>query len=224
MALQEVKDLWADYDRKLDRSIRLNTRLLRQSALDRADSSLRWLSRAILVEVLFNLAVVIALGVFIGSHLTELRFLVPAAVLDLAALLLIATGVRQLVALAAIDYGQPVVAIQKQLAELRIQRIRTSKWTLLTSPLLWTPFMIVALEALLGFDVYLLGAPYLLANLLVGGAVIPLVLWIANRHAGRLQGSPLMRSILDDLAGRNLVKATAFLDSLDRFEREEAAA
>jgi hypothetical protein len=221
MDLQDMKDRWAEYDRKLETSLRLNTRILREINLSRVDSVLKRLSRLIVFELLANIGAAAVLGMFIARHLEEARFLAPAVLLSFSSVALVIASIRQLGALHGLDYSAPVVAIQKQLEALRIERIRTTQWVLLLSPLLWTPLLIVALEGLLGIDSYLfLDGRWLAANLLVGLAFIPLMLWVARRFAGRWQGSPLVRSLMDDLAGRSLVAAAGFLSTLSGFEEE----
>ncbi len=221
MDLQEMKDRWADYDRKLEASLRLNTRVLREINLGRVDSSLKRLSRLLVFELLADLAAVVILGMFIAGHAGEMRFLAPALVLGVCAVAFVMKSIRQLVALHGLDYSAPVVVIQKQLEALRIERIRATKWVLLLSPLLWTPLLIVALEGLFGVDAYLfLDGTWLATNLLFGLAFIPLMLWTARRFAGRWQGSPLVQRLMDDLAGRSLVEAAGFLGVLSRFEEE----
>jgi hypothetical protein len=221
MELQDLKNLWAEYDRKLDTSLRLNSRIWRELNLSRVDSALKRLSRLLVFELLMNLAVVMALGWFIAEHAGEMRFLAPALALGLCAVALVIASIRQLAALHSLDYSAPVVAIQKRLEALRIERIRATKWVLLLSPLLWTPLLIVALEGLFGLDAYLfLDGRWLAANLLFGLAFIPVMLWAARRFAGRWQGSPLVQSLMDDLAGRSLVAAAGFLSELSRFEEE----
>ena len=120
-----------------------------------------------------------------------------------------------------IDYAAPVIEQQKQLERLRVLRIRKSKWILLLAPLLWTPLFIFGLS-LLGFDAGRLGAPYLLANLAFGIAVIPVLLWLSRRPA--VQRSRLFGQFADDLAGRSLVRARAQLASLAAFEGVETTA
>jgi hypothetical protein len=216
-----MKDRWAEYDRKLEASLRLNTRMLREINLGRVDFSLKRLSRLLVFELLADLAAVVVLGLFIAGHAGEVRFLAPALLLGVCAVAFVIASIRQLAALHGLDYSAPVVAIQKQLEALRIERLRATKWILLLSPLLWTPLLIVALEGLLGLDAYLfLDGTWLAANLLVGLAVIPLMLWAARRFAGRWQGSPLVRSLMDDIAGRSLVEAAGFLNALSGFEAE----
>ncbi len=222
MDLQEMKDRWTEYDRKLDTSLRLNTRILREINLSRVDSALKRLTRLIVFELLMDLGAVVALGMFIASHVGEMRFLAPAVLLDVCAVGFVIASIRQLVALYSLDYSAPVVAIQKQIQTLRIERIRITKWVFLLSPLLWTPLLIVALEGLFGLDSYLfLDGTWLAANLLFGLAFLLLMVWISRRYTDRWQRSPLMQRLMDDIAGRSLTVAAGFLGTLSRFEEEE---
>ena len=100
-------------------------------------------------------------------------------------------------------------------------RIRTTKWTLLLSPLLWTPLFIVGMKSLFDVDVYAaFGTACLVAHVLFGLVVIGLGLWISKRYAGRMEGSPVMQRLLREISGRNLAAATDFLQSLAEFENE----
>ena len=190
--------------------------------MHRTSSALDRLFRSILVELLINVAAIGLLGLFMANHIGEPEFLAPAIVLDLFAISLIVDGGRQLAALGSVDYSAPIVVIQKKLETLRIQRIRTAKWTLLLAPLLWMPLLIVTLEGVFGVNAYAeLDRGWLAVNLLTSVAVIPLMVWASRRYADRLQRSPLVKRLMNDLAGRNLRKAEAFLEKLARFEQEE---
>ena len=222
MALQELKDQWADYDRKLDASLRLNVSLLRESGLGRTRSVLTRLLYRVVGDLVINLALVVALGMFMANHFDQPRFLVPALALNVGFILLVIGSAHQLAGLEAIDYGAPVLAIQKRLQQLRILRIRTTKWLLLCVPLAWTPMLIVTLKGYLGLDAYaLFPGRWLAANLALGVAAIPVLIWLSRRFAGRIGGSPFYRRLLDDIAGRNLAAATGYLDALASFERDQ---
>jgi hypothetical protein len=83
------------------------------------------------------------------------------------------------------------------------QRIRVTKWTLLSAPLLWTPLLIVALKGQLGLDAYAIFSQS----------------WLA----ANLERSPCIQSLMRDIAGYNLTAAAGFLSSLARFEEESPA-
>ena len=219
MELDDFKRSWEAHDRKLDTLIRLNQDILRHAVLDRARRPLRRLSGLLSVGLLFDVLTVAWLGSFLWDHAAEARFFLPAAALDLCAILLLALRIRQLTILARIDYGAPILAMQKTLAELRIDRIRTTMLTLVVAPLLWPPLLVVGFKALLGVDAYAaFGLPWLLANLAFGVLVILVARWIARRYAGRFDSSPLAQRLMRDLAGYNLSAAMDKLSSLAAFE------
>lgn len=221
--LDDMKRRWEAQDAKLDTMLRLNTRLLQAPALAKAESAMRRLSRWLGIELLLNLLAALWLGSFLWDHAAEPRFMLPAAVLHLGVIALLGACVHQLVAIGSIDYGAPIVEIQKRLEALRAQRSRATMLTLLAAPLLWTPLLIVGLKGLLGLDAYaILSARYLLANVLFGLALIPLAVWIARRYADRMGRSPLVQRLLRDLAGDNLNAAAGFLSRLERFAEEES--
>ncbi len=224
MDLDDLKQRWAEQDRKLDASLRLNNRLLQASALSRAETPLRRLSLLLWAELVLDLILVLWLGSFLAEHVSEARFLIPAAVLHLFVIALGGAGVYQLVAIRALDHGKPIVEIQKSLEALRIQRIRATMLVLLAAPLLWIPLLIVTLKGWLGIDAYVVfDGGWLVANVLFGLAVIPLAVWLSRRYASRMERSPRVQRLLRDLAGHNLNAALGFLERLEEFEAEKRA-
>jgi len=219
MELDDLKTAWRELDRKLDDNRALNLQVFRELKLDKTRSALRQLAAGPLAELLLNGLGLLLLGSFLADHFETAKYAIPALVLHAAVLLLLAADLRQLVRIARIDWAAPVVQIQRDLAELRAARIRTTQLTLLFAPLLWTPLVIVAAKGLLGFDLYLLGPAYIAWNIAFGLAVIPLGLWAARRLAGRLSPNFLQR-LADDVAGRSLATALGHLEEIARFEDE----
>jgi hypothetical protein len=221
LELDDLRKIWLADDAVLETRLHLSAPRLLHAAVDRGRTALRRLAQWLAIEVAAGAGVALWLGSFLGDHTAEPRFAVPAIALMLANLAATIAAVRQLVALRALDYGRPVLEIQKRLDLLRLERLRAVQLALLAGPLLWTPLLIVALRALWGVDAYaVLPGTYLLANLLLGLAIIPIAVWLARRYAGRLEGSHRLRRLMHDLAGHNLKVATAALQDLARFEQE----
>jgi hypothetical protein len=222
MELDDLKRSWEEQGRQLDASLRLNTHLLRESALSKASTATTRLSWLLMAEILLDLVLCVWLGSFNADHITEPRFLIPGIVLHLFAIGSMVLGIHQWLALKRIDYGAPVLEIQKRLGGLRVQRVRATKLILLSVLLLWTPLLIVSLKGLLGVDAYVIfSGAWLAANLALGVAVIPLAVWISKRYADRMERSPLIQRLMRDLAGYNVNAATDFVSSLARFEEEQ---
>jgi hypothetical protein len=219
--LDDLRKTWAEYDRKLDVNIRLSKQLLIATNLNRVRSPLRRLAFFLGLEAVIQFAVVVALGSFIFEHIAMVRFALPAAALDVFAIAILIAIIRQMVAALQTDYDQPIAIIQKRLEDLRVLRIRYIQGIFLVATLAWTPLLIVALKGFWGLDAYrLLGTAYLVANLLVGLAIIPLAIWLSRKFADRMGRSPMIQRFMKDLAGYNLNAAAGFLAALSEFEEE----
>lgn len=218
MELEELKALWEAQNDKLDAIIRLNSRSLQRAKLEKADTALGRLYRSILLEVILNIGGIVLFGWFISSNLTQLRFAIPAVVLDAGLIAVNVALIGQMTAIRAIDYGAPIVTIQHEVELLRIRRIETMKWTLAFCPLVWVPLLIVSFQGLFGVDAYTaFGASYLLANVVFGLAVIPAAVWISRRFAGRVSRSPFLGRVMRVIAGSELSEAMDSLGELMRF-------
>lgn len=221
MELEELKNLWNEGNRRLEASSRLNTLLFTQRNLRRADTSLKRLARGVTFELIVNLIAILSLGWFAADHVREPRFFIPAAVLDVYAIVLIAAGARQLFELRSLDYDEPVVAIQDRLQRLRLARIRATMGTLLFAPLMWLPLLIVATRAFFGVDIYAAASPaWLAANALFGLAVIPIAVVIARAFGPRLERATPIRFLANEIAGRSLAAALDDLAAIRRFAEE----
>jgi hypothetical protein len=225
MDFEDLQQRWHAVDRKLDASIRLNARVVRELSLGKVSSALGRLSRALVIELLINAAGLAWLGNYVADHLRQPRFAGPAAVLALVALAWVVWGGRQLATVARVDYGVPVLGIQQQLEQLAVARLWATRWTLLLGPLLWTPLLIVGLEALFGVDAWIRpGVPFLVANLLFGLLAIPLLMGLGRALARRVGRSPRLQRLLGDLGGHNLAVARRALATLAAFESDPLSA
>jgi hypothetical protein len=222
MELDALKEKWAEHDRKLDVSIRLNRQLLMAANMNRVRSPLRRLAFFVGLGALIGLIGPVILGQFIYQHWAEPRFVLPAVVLHVWVIANLAASIRQIAMALQIDYDKPIAVIQKQLESLRVLRIRITQWALLTGQVVWwIPFLIVALKGFWDVDAYkVFGTAFLLANLAVGLAIIPLAIWVSRKFGDRMGRSPVMQRLMRELAGYNLNAATGFLATLSEFENE----
>ncbi len=219
MEFDEIKSLWAQSNRKLEESLRLNVVLLQRWNLRQTDTSLGRLKRGLVFELVTSVIAAGALAYFGYQHLREPRYLIPAALLYAYVLSYLVAVARQLAQIAGVDYDEPVVAIQRKLGQLRLARVRAALWTLLFAPLMWLPIFVVGLRGIFGIDLYAAASPaWLIGNVLFGLAVIPLAIFLARRYGPRLEGSTAMRRLADAIAGQTLSEALISLDAIRRFE------
>lgn len=219
MELDDLKNLWTAQDRKLDAVLKLNARLLQASLLQSTRGPLRRLKAYLWFEAALSVPAFFLLGSFWSDHLREPRFLLPGLALHASVAALLALTLRQLVALHSLDYGAPVVEIQRRLGKLQVESGLSVLGTIAASFLLWVPLLIVFFRGVLGVDPYAaFGLPFLAANAGVGLAVLAAGLLVARRYRGRLESAPRLQALVRALGGGSLQSALRSLDSLDRFE------
>jgi hypothetical protein len=217
---------WAARDSRLVQAIRVNTWLLKDSLLERHRAQVGKVRATRVFGMALDIAWLATLGVFLAHHVGEPRFFIPALLVQAWSVTMFALAIHQRQALRNLDYGAPLVVLQGRLEALRMARMRTFQWALLSGQVVWwVPFAIVVFKGLLGVDLYTVSAfmPGFIAwNIAAGLAFIPLAMWVAKRYGERLQRFSFMRGLADSVAGRDIAEARAFLARLAQFEREGA--
>jgi hypothetical protein len=220
----DLKLLWMETDRRLasmEPVLRLNARLAQAGIRHRTRSRLGFVYFVLWYEVGFAALAVAIIGAYLADNFAALRFAIPAAALQAAAVLNLALAARQLVGLHAIDFAGPVLAIQRALAEVRVVRARSNRWLLLSAPLLWALAVVVVPHGLVGLDAYrVFGFPWVAGNLAVGLAVMATAAWAGRRLSPSSRGCAFLRWLGDDLTGRKVAEASGFLKDIAAFEAE----
>ena len=225
MELDDLKALWKETDRRLEAmepALRLNLRLAQAGALDRTRSKLRFVSVVLWYEAGVSALAALLVAFYLVDHVGTVRFALPATALQLAAILTLGYAARQLVSLHQIDYSGPVLSIQRGLAEFRVVRARWNRALMFSAQLLWTLLIVVVPHGLFGFDIYrAFGLPWVAANLVFGLAVVGAAVWVSRRFPAASRSSALLRWLGDDLTGRRVAEASAFLDDIAGFANAE---
>lgn len=221
MELQEIKEIWRQYDEKLDKQVQVNMHLLRKIELDKTRSALRKLMVGPILLIVTGTFMQVVLGPFIFHHLALPQFAAPAILLELFAISMIVTSSLQLSIVAKIDYDAPIAEIQQTVEKLRVHRVYGTTMYKLSSPLLWLPALIVGLKGVTDFDFYAhFDHAWIASNIAFGLALIVLGIWLARRYVDQEIAWPWLKNLMEDIAGRNLAKARASLKEIEDFARE----
>jgi hypothetical protein len=221
-SLDAMKSVWEAQDRKMDEILRINRQLFIAAKLGKVRTPLRMFMIWLGIEIALLVLALSVVGNFLAGSITEIRFVWPAVMMDVWLIFTLACTVRQLVMAKRIAFDLPIAALQRQIADLRILRLTAVRWELLTGQLVWwIPLIVVALKMLFGVDAYRYLSPgYILTNLLLGIALIPLVIWLAKRYKSALKKSRFMDKLADVVAGYSLTAARNYLAVLSDFETQ----
>ena len=225
MTLDDLKNEWIARDRQMEANLSLNTLLLRETLLEKHNAKLGRATSGNLFEILFSIPFLIFFGWFISRHIDQPAFLIPALLLHVWTIVMLALDIQQRSELRNLDYSRPVLALQGEIEKIKIARLGTFKWAFLTGQLLWwIPFVLVLVKGLLGVNLYTVSAfmPTFIAwNIAIGIAFIPFALWASKLLVGRLGASSKFQRFTDAIAGSDVVVAREFLARLARFEKDE---
>ena len=233
MELQELKDIWQEYDKKLDKHVKLNMQMFKKINLDKTRSALEKFIKTPVFGLIIGLIVQLSMGAFIYDHFSMPKYIIPAALIWLFALFqVIFSGYQLSVILPASDGGQinfdlPITEIQKKLEKLKIYRVRYLTVTRFSYPLLWIPVLIVGLKAIFNFDFYLhFDDKWILAQIFLGLVFIAFGIWLSKKVADKNSASPFLNKLINniavnDITGKNLNSAMTFLRDIEDFEKEQ---
>jgi serine/threonine-protein kinase len=217
MELDDLKATFQDLNARLDRQNALNLSLLRENRQEKARHGLRPLAWGQALQMAAGALLVLGSASFWWNHRDVPHLLATGLLFHAYGLALILCGVRMQVLLHRVDFGAPVVEIQKQLARLRRFYVVGGLWIGLPWWLLWMPFMAMVFMGFFGVDMYV-NAPQMVGINLAVGLTGLLLTWLFHRWA---QGRPsLARKLSDSLAGTSLTRVQGLLDEISRFERE----
>jgi hypothetical protein len=141
MEEMELKSIWNAYDKKLERSLKLNMRLLEGIQKDKAKSKLNSLVSVKVFGVVIGIIWVLFLGLLVyGNHFKNVYFSTSVVMIMFFSIIAIAAYLRHIVLISQIDYTKSITATQTRLAELQVSTINSTRFVWLQLPFYTTFF------------------------------------------------------------------------------------
>ena len=211
-ASDEFQRLWKSYDEKLQRSLRLNQRLLEDIQHRKVRISFGW-------QIAFKLMVIglgIGWNVFLGSLLWHFRgnpvFVVSAGLIILFTSFAIAGYFMQFLLMVQINMSKSILETQKQLAWLETIIVRTLRVSFLQAPVY--PFLFIPSRVL--------PAGYWLVEGLVTVGLAVAAIWLYRRITVRNASGGWVKRLVDNEGGKSIARARAFIKEVEEYKKEVA--
>lgn len=219
MELDDLKATWQNLNDTMARQYVLNVAFLKDQKLDKVRHGLRPMVWGQAIQIVLGALLALTSANFWVNHRQVPHLLVSGLVMHAYGLAMILFGVRMQVLIARIDFGAPVLEIQRRMARLRHFYSRSGFWWI---GLPWWVLWMVGLELFFmgcfGADLYVnLPSFVVTLNLTIGalGWILTLVFdaW-ALRHPSF--GPKFLRA----LEGTSLTRANNALEEITRFEND----
>jgi hypothetical protein len=212
----ELKGIWSAYDKKLERSLKLNTRIFEDMQTGKAKSKLRALMSIKLIGVIIG----IIWAAFLGLLVFAVNFKNPwfsGSVLMIVIFTVIAiiNYIQHIILIGKIDYTESITGTQAKLAELQMSTIYTTRFTWLQMPFyttfFWSNHWIMENDK--GF--WLIAVPVTLLFVLM-------TIWLyRNIIPENLHKSWMKKLMMMGLEYKYALSASELLGEIEEFKRDE---
>ena len=216
--LDDLKSTWQTLNRNLERQNALALHQFRETKLSRFRSGFRPLVIGQLLQLICGVLLSVLGGSFWVDHIGVAHLMIYGISLHAYGLMFIVFAARDLFLIQRMDHSVPVLALQKQIAELRNWHLRAALWFGVAGCFIWIPVMLMIFHGL-GADVWVHNPDVVgwlvLSGIACFGILCGIVAW--SRRPGK---EKLARNLEDSSAGRGVTRAQALLDEIAQFERE----
>ncbi len=225
MELQELKEAWGEYDRKLDKSLRLNMQLARKLLFDKARFRMKWLFVMKLAEMVYMVFIVNYLAGFIVKHFWTPEFSIPAFIFEAAIVCYFILDIKMFAIIRRLqfkDNDEAIAPLQRDTERLKLLIAARAKYLLFLIPF-YPLVMILIGKIFLNVDFFSSGLRiYLLVNAIVGLCFLPLFIWIFQQMSEKNIKKEWVKNLLAGSGWRLVNDAGEFLDEIKKFEDEAA--
>lgn len=221
--LAELKRAWQALDASLQRQNDMQYALLHDRRVRRVRSRLRPLLVGQCLQMLFGVALIV-LGVDVWRHYWEVPHLLASGVLmHVLGVATVAAGGTVCGLIARIDHSQPVLDLQRRLAEVRRAYVVSGLLVGLPWWIAWVPFVMALAASVAGVDAYAHAGGNWFGNWLLVSVAIGVVglaaTYAFHRWSRAPQRAGLAERLADWASGASLRRAQAELDELARYAR-----
>ncbi|WP_295129158.1 hypothetical protein [uncultured Chitinophaga sp.] len=214
----ELKQIWQQYDRKLEKSLALNIRLVKEVQLQKAHTELRQLSAIKLAFIVFGIAWLAFIGVLIRYSLTwdKIFFVVSAGIHWIVSAVAVAVYIHHMVLIRQANSSGNVVDTQRKLAALETSSLQIGRLLLVQLPVFvsfqMNPGMFAAPQLTTGIIYTVITAIFTWAGI-----------WLYRNLDYKNADKRWFKTLVSDsMEMAPLRKAATFLKQIDAFEKELA--
>lgn len=215
--LDDLKAAWQTLNRNLERQHTLALHQFRESKLNRFRSGLRPLAAGQIIQLICGVMLIGCAAQFWVKHLGAYHLMIYGILFQGYGMMLAGFAVRDLMLIHRIDYGAPVVAIQRELASLRAWHLRAGMWLAVAGCFIWLP-LILLVPYYLG-AVGWIASPQVLSwvilNILVCVVLAGVAVYLFRHGQGKVA-----KALRESAVGRSVNRAEAVLEEIARFEAD----
>ena len=209
--------LWQEHYQKIDQSLAINKRLLKELLLKKAASSIRSLIGGKVFGIIAAVIYLLILGVILTFAITHYSSAANYFIISMGAIFLINVKalydyIRHLILISSIRYDGSVREIQEKLRRLNFSLIRHTRFMVLQLPF-WSTFQLS--------DKWFpgsVGAGYIVFQLLFTASFVWMAIWLYKKLTPDQPDNRWSRFFLSGIGGKSVLNALKFYRELEELE------
>jgi lysylphosphatidylglycerol synthetase-like protein (DUF2156 family) len=211
--------LWKEQYEKIDQSLQINRRLLKDSLHQKAETAVQSLVRSKAIGIVIAVIYLILLGVVLSYAIVHYSSAANYFIVSIGSIFIININalydyIRHLVWAGAIDYNGSITSIQQQLNRLQLSIARHIRFTFLQLPF-WTTFYLSS-----RWFPSEMGWRYILFQCLFTLSFTVIALYLYKNLRLENLDRQWVRSILSGAGGKKVRNAIEFYSEIETFKNE----
>jgi hypothetical protein len=220
MELEQLKTLWMEQDKKLDKSLQLNMQMLRKINFDKIAGE----TKTIFVYKILEMIVLLFMLSYLLDFTIKYFFVPQFSISAIITMAFIAAGfisdVRQISIIIQMrsDHNAPVSSMQKKVEKLKILIVNYVKTAFISIPF-YPVLLVVSGKIFLNVD---FASPhfrlYLLANVIFSLLLLPVFIWMYRQLSKQNISQVWVKNFLTGSGWNQAQSAQQFLEEIEAFE------
>jgi len=214
----ELINIWKEQNAKIEKTLAINKRLLKEAIGRKAESSLNGLVKLTTIGIIAFVFYLLILGYALYYAISNYSsannyFIVSMSAIALVNIKGFADYIKHLAWTKNINYNGSVLEIQKRLSKLQLSIINHSKIMILQFPF-WTTFYLS--DRWFPQDI---GLSYMIFQIAMTGSFIYFTFWLYKQHKPKNLHKKWFRNLIAGSGGKSVEKAIEFYREMEEFEK-----
>ena len=209
----EIKQLWQAYDLKLEKSLQLNQKIIREIQTQKADNNINSFRRNQVFGVVAGI-LWIALLVFLILHaLNNIYFVISVGLIALFNIFAVTAYIRHLALLSQVNIQDSVTGAQQKLSAIQSSLNNVGRILILQAPLYCTFWYNNEL-------VKHGGATFWVINLVIVSGFVVLSVYLFRKLTYKNVHIKWVKAFIESFGGKQLTNAMEFLKEIEEYKAE----
>jgi hypothetical protein len=209
----DIKQLWQAYDAKLERSLQLNQKIIKEIQTQKAESNINAFKRNQVAGVVVGILWVLFLVFWTIVGYRNIYFAGSMGLIALFNIFAVATYIRHLALLSQVNITDSITDAQQKLATIQSSLNNSGRIMILQAPL-WCTFWYNQQLVEHG------GATFWLINLAVVSFFVILSVYLYQKLTYKNIHIKWVKAFIEGFGGKKLIKAMEFLNDIEEYKTE----